>query len=33
MSAHARTQFPIIFSIQEVKSWDVSNLELSGYVC
>ena len=33
MSAHARTLSPAILSIQETKSWDASNLELSGYVC
>ena len=30
---HARTHTPAILSIQETKSWDVPNLELSGYVC
>ena len=29
MCAHV----PVIFSIQERRSWDVLNLELSGYVC
>ena len=31
--AHTRTHTPAILSIQETKSWDVPNLELSGYVC
>ena len=31
--AHARTHTPAILSIQETKSWDVPNLDLSGYVC
>ena len=31
--ALARTQTSTILTIQETKSWDVPNLELTGYVC
>ena len=30
---HACTHILAILSIQDTKSWDVSNLELPGYVC
>ena len=32
-SAREHALVPVIFSIQEAKSWDVPNLELPGYVC
>ena len=28
-----RTHDPVIMSIQETRSWDVSNLDLPRYVC
>ena len=28
-----RAHVPVIFSLQETRSWDVSNLEFLGYVC
>ena len=28
-----RARVPVLFSIQETRSWDVPNLELPGYVC
>ena len=31
--ARTRAHVPVIFSIQETKSWDVPNLQLLGYVC
>ena len=31
--AHACEHSPVIFSIQETKSWDFPYLELPGYVC
>ena len=30
---HTRKRTPSILSVQETKSWDVPNLELSGFVC
>ena len=31
--ARVHAHVPVIFSIQETKSWDVTNLKLLGYVC
>ena len=28
-----RARLPVIFCIQETRSWDVPNLEFPGYVC
>ena len=28
-----RAHVPVILSLQEARSWDVSNLEFLGYVC
>ena len=29
----ARTHLPVIFALQETRSWDVPNLKLHGYAC